>query len=93
MSRLTDEQKEFIADCKDKTRTACGSHNKRSHCGKSGGIKFPSDSLTEKQKRAMNGKVVTYNINEALTDDEFKKLPDDIKKLYVSRHGRRIKEA
>lgn len=50
MSRLTDEQKEFIADCKDKTRTARGSHNKRSHCGKSGGIKFPSDSLTEKQK-------------------------------------------
>lgn len=40
----------------------------------------------------MNGKVVVYNINEALTDEEFKKLPDDIKKLYVLRHGRRIKE-
>lgn len=92
MSRLTDEQKEFIADCKDKARTARDSHNKRSHCGKSGGIKFPSDNLTEKQRRAMNGKVVAYNINEALTDEEFKKLPDDIKKLYVLRHGRRIKE-
>ena len=78
MSRLTDEQKEFIADCKDKTRTARGSHNKRSHCGKSGGIKFPSDSLTEKQKRAMNGKVVAYNINEALTDAEFLSQNSDI---------------
>ena len=87
MSRLTDEQKEFIADCKDKMRTARGSHNKRSHCGKSGGIKFPSDSLTEKQKRAMNGKVITYQLSKILTDEEFNKLPDDIKKLYIDWHS------
>ena len=87
MSRLTDEQKEFIADCKDKTRTARGSHNKRSHCGKSGGIKFPSDNLTEKQKRAMNGKVITYQLSKILTDEEFNKLPDDIKKLYIDWHS------
>lgn len=92
MARLTDEQRDFMDDCRDKKRIGYGSHNKRSHCGKSGGIKFPSDNLTEKQRRAMNGKVVAYNINEALTDEEFKKLPDDIKKLYVLRHGRRIKE-
>ena len=87
MSRLTDEQKEFIADCKDKTRTARGSHNKRSHCGKSGWIKFPSDNLTEKQKRAMNGKIITYQLSKILTDEEFNKLPDDIKKLYIDWHS------
>lgn len=92
MPRLTDEQRDFIADCKDKKRTARGSRNKRTHCGKSGGVKFPSDSLTKKQRQAMDDKVIAYNINEALTDEEFKKLPDDIKKLYVSRHGRRIEE-
>jgi len=92
MPRLTDEQRDFIADCKDKKRTARGSRNKRTHCGKSGGVKFPSDSLTKKQRQAMDCKVIAYNINEALTDEEFKKLPDDIKKLYVSRHGRRIEE-
>lgn len=92
MSRLSDEQKEFIADCKDKKRTARGSRNKRSHCGKSGGVKFPSDSLTKKQRQAMDGEVITYRLNEALTDEEFNKLPDDIKKLYVSRHGRRVEE-
>lgn len=87
MKRLTYEQRYFIDDCRDKKRTACGSRNKRSHCGKNGRIKFPSDSLTEKQRRAMNGEVVTYQLSEVLTDEEFNKLPDDIKKLYIDWHS------
>ena len=87
MSQLSDEQRDFIEDCRDKKRTGYGSHNKRSHCGKSGGIKFPSDNLTEKQKRAMNGEVVTYQLSKILTDEEFNKLPDDIKKLYIDWHS------
>lgn len=86
MPRLSDEEKEFITDCKDKKRTARGSRNKRSHCGKSGGVKFPSDSLTKKQRQAMDGEVVTYHLNEVLTDEEFYRLPDDIKKLYIDWH-------
>lgn len=87
MSQLSDEQRDFIEDCRDKKRTGYGSYNKRSHCGKSGGIKFPSDNLTEKQKRAMNGKVITYQLSKILTDEEFNKLPDDIKKLYIDWHS------
>ena len=87
MSQLSDEQRDFIEDCRDKKRTGYGSHNKRFHCGKSGGIKFPSDNLTEKQKRAMNGKVITYQLSKILTDEEFNKLPDDIKKLYIDWHS------
>lgn len=86
MSQLSYEQRDFIEDCRDKKRTGYGSHNKRSHCGKSGGIKFPSDNLTEKQKRAMNGNVITYQLSKILTDEEFNKLPDDIKKLYIDWH-------
>ena len=87
MPQLSDEQRDFIEDCRDKKRTGYGSHKKRSHCGKSGGIKFPSDNLTEKQKRAMNGKVITYQLSKILTDEEFNKLPDDIKKLYIDWHS------
>lgn len=87
MPQLSDEQRDFIEDCRDKKRTGYSSHNKRSHCGKSGGIKFPSDNLTEKQKRAMNGKVITYQLSKILTDEEFNKLPDDIKKLYIDWHS------
>ena len=91
MPQLSDEQRDFIEDCRDKKRTGYCSHNKRSHCGKSGGIKFPSDNLTEKQKRAMNGKVITYQLSKILTDEEFNKLPDDIKKLYIDWHSRKEK--
>ena len=87
MPQLSDEQRDFIEDCRDKKRIGYSSHNKRSHCGKSGGIKFPSDNLTEKQKRAMNGKVITYQLSKILTDEEFNKLPDDIKKLYIDWHS------
>ena len=87
MPRLTDEQRDFMDDCRDKKRTGYSSRNKRSHCGKSGGIKFPSDSLTKKQRRAMDGEVVIYHLNEVLTDEEFNRLPDDIKKLYIDWHS------
>lgn len=87
MPRLTNEQRDFMDDCRDKKRTACGSRNKRSHCGKSGSVKFPSDGLTNKQRRAMDGEVITYQLSEILTDEEFNRLPDDIKKLYIDWHS------
>lgn len=87
MSRLTDEQRDFMNDSREKKRIAWGSRNKRSHCGKSGGIRFPSDSLTKKERAAMDGEVITYQLSEVLTDEEFNRLPDDIKKLYIDWHS------
>lgn len=80
---MTDEKFLFVTDCADKKRTARGIHNKKTHAGKGGKVRFPSDNLTRKELDAMNGEVVSYKLNEPMTWAEFKALPDDIKKTYI----------
>ena len=83
MSYLPDEQWLMIKDSIDKKNVARSSHNKRSHCGKGGSVKFPSDYMTKKELKAMNGEVKSYRLNDPMTWKEFKKLPDDIKVAYI----------
>lgn len=83
MSYLPDEQWIMIKDSIDKKNVARSSHNKRSHCGKGGSVKFPSDYMTKKELKAMNGEVKSYRLNVPMTWKEFKKLPDDIKIAYI----------
>ena len=83
MSRLPDEQWVMIQDSIDKKNVARSSRGRRTHCGKGGSVKFPSDYLTRKELKAMNGEVKSYRLNEPMTWDEFKALPDDIKVMYI----------
>lgn len=80
---MTDEKYVFQSDCREKKRTASGAFHKRTHAGKGGAVKFPSDFLTRKELNAMNGEVKSYNLNSPMTWAEFKELPDDIKVMYV----------
>lgn len=80
---MTDEKFLFVTDCADKKRTARGIHNKKTHAGKGGKVRFPSDYKTRKELDAMNGEVVSYKLNKPMTWAEFKALPDDIKKTYI----------
>jgi hypothetical protein len=80
---MTDEKYSFLQDVRDRKRVARGAHNKRTHCGKGGAIKFPSDYMTRKELKAMSGEVKSYNINEPMKWKEFKALPDDIKIVYI----------
>ena len=80
---MTDEKFVFIEDCKDKKRTARGAFNKRTHCGKGGAVKFPSDYLTTKEKKAMNGECKSYRMNDPMKWDEFKKMPEDLQIAYI----------
>ena len=83
MSRLPDEQWEMIEDSINKKRTAQSARHRRTHCGKSGSVKFPSDYMTKKELKAMNGEVKSYRLNDPMRWKEFKKLPDDIKTMYI----------
>lgn len=83
MSRLPDEQWEMIEDSINKKRTAQSARHRRTHCGKSGSVKFPSDYMTKKELKAMNGEVKSYRLNDPMMWKEFKKLPDDIKTMYI----------
>ena len=83
MSRLPDEQWDMIEDSISKKRTAQSARHRRTHCGKSGSVKFPSDYMTKKELKQMNGECKSYRLNEPMMWEEFKQLPDDIKTMYV----------
>lgn len=79
---MNDAKRLFLDDSKEKKRTGY-SASKKAHTAKR--VKFPSDYLTEKEKRKMNGPVTEYNLTQPMKWREFKKLPDDLKKKYILR--------
>lgn len=83
MSRMSYEQRMFIQDSKEKKSTAQGARHTRTHCGKGGAVRLPSDYMTEKEKKAMSGECKTYRLNAPMTWQEFKDLPDDLKVDYI----------
>lgn len=48
-------------------------------------VRFPSDRLTKEELSAMNGECTTYRMNDPMEWKEFKKLPDDLKKVYIQK--------
>lgn len=81
---MTDEKFIFVSDVRDKKRTATGAQHRRTHCGKGGTVKFPSDFMTKKERDAMNGEVKSYRLNDPMSWAEFKAMPDDIKAAYIT---------
>ena len=81
---MTDEKYSYIQDVKDKKNTARSARNKRTHNGKGGRVKFPSDYMTQKEIKAMSGEVKSYRLNEPMNWKGFKAMPDDIKVSYIN---------
>lgn len=77
---MKDETYLFISDSKEKKSVARSACKRVTHGGP---VRLPSDYMTKKELNAMNGEVITYPMNDPLTWAEFKKLPDDIKCLYI----------
>lgn len=80
---MKDETFCFIQDVKEKKSTARSARNKRTHNGKGGMVKLPSDFMTRKEINAMNGEVKAYRMNDPMKWAEFKAMPDDIKRDYI----------
>lgn len=80
---MKDEEYLFRLDSKEKAITARSAHNTRSHCGKGGRVKLPSDYMTKKELNAMNGECETYRLNEPMKWDEWKRLPNDLRIDYI----------
>lgn len=73
---------DFDYDAMQKKRIARGAQHKR--CGsKSKNCSLPSDNLTPAQMRALNGEVKQYNLNEPMTWEAFKAMPQDLQVQYV----------
>lgn len=80
---MEDEKYVYLQDIKEKKSTGRSAHNRRTHAGKGGAVRFPSDFMTRKEKNAMNGEVKSYKLNSPMDWGQFKKLPDDLQKIYV----------
>lgn len=80
---MKDEEYLFFTDARDKKNIARSARNQRTHTGKRGRVKLPSDYLTKKELNAMNGEVKSYRLNDPMTWKEFKSMPDDIKTTYI----------
>lgn len=80
---MTDEKFEFMQDCRDRSITARSARNKRTHNGKGGRVRFPSDNLTKKEREAMNGECVSYRMNEPIIWADFKNWPEEHQKTYI----------
>jgi len=80
---MKDETYSFISDVKDRGSTARSARNRRTHNGKGGKVRLPSDNLSKKELMKMNGEVKSYRLNDPIKWDEFKAMPDDIKATYI----------
>lgn len=80
---MTDEKYIFTQDVRDKKTTARSARYRRTHNGKGGSVKLPSDYMTKKEIQAMNGKAESYRINAPMKWAEYKALPEDLKVVYI----------
>lgn len=81
---MKDETYVFVSDVREKKRTARGSFNRRTHAGKGGTVKLPSDYLTRRELKAMSGEVKSYRLNEPMSWAEFKAMPSDLQVTYIN---------
>ena len=71
---------DFDYDAMQKKRIARGAaHMKR----KRKGCSLPSDNLTAAQKRRLNGPVSIYKLDEPMSWESFKAMPEDLQKQYI----------
>ena len=85
MALMPDEQYVMISDSIEKKKIAHSSHNRKTHCGKGGRVKFPSDYLSKKELKAMNGEIKSYNLNKPMTWKEFRSMPQDLQIMYIKK--------
>lgn len=80
---MNDEKFDFISDVREKKTVARSARNRRTHCGKGGSVRLPSDNLSRKELQKMNGDVKSYRLNDPMKWEDFKALPDDLKVVYI----------
>ena len=48
-----------------------------------GGVRMPSDYLSRKEKRNLNGPVTSYDMGKPMTYQNFKNMPEDLQRAYL----------
>ena len=88
---MKDEKYVFEQTSRERKRIARGAYAKKGG-SRSKRCSLPSDNLTAKQRKELNGAVETLNTMKIYTWDEFKRLPNTLKEEYLKilyEHGAR----
>lgn len=80
---MPDAEYVYRQDVHDKKVTSYGAFHKK-HGAKSKKCNFPSDYLTNKEKKKLNSEITTYDMSKFYTWEEFKQLPPDIQVEYLN---------
>ena len=81
---MKDETYVFISDVKNKGSVARSARHRKTHAGKGGRVRLPSDNLSKKELMKMSGECKSYRLNEPMVWKEFRAMPDDIKVTYIN---------
>ena len=73
-------EQEYYNDIKSRRAMANGAAHRKGG-SKSKKCTLPCDSLTQGQLKALNGEVKVYKLGQPLTQEEYDKLPDDLKPM------------
>lgn len=83
MAWYSDEQYEMIKDSREKKSIAASAFKQRTHCGRGGRVKFPSDYMNRKELNAMNGECKSYRMNDPMSWGDFVEWPNEHKITYI----------
>lgn len=78
---MGDAEYVFKQDCRDK-KSVGRSASKKVRNKK--GCKLPSDYMSKKEIRGMNGEVISMNLNRPMSWTKFKFLPKDLQEQYIN---------
>lgn len=79
---MTDERFVYNADLRDRKRTAQGARAKKGG-SRSKSCTLPSDSLTDAQKRKLNGSVESISLNRPMSWSRLRELTPTLQFLYL----------
>lgn len=85
MAWYSDEQYMMIQDSREKKTIAASAFKQRSHCGKGGRVTLPSDYMSRKELKSMNGECKSYRMNDPISWAEFTEWPNEHKVAYIKR--------
>ena len=78
---MNDIEYELKKDIREKKNIG-RSYKNMNRTGK-GPLRFPSDYLTKKEKKKLNGPVASYDMGKPMSYAAFNKMPSEMQKLYL----------
>lgn len=78
---MNDYEYEFKQDIKEKK--SVGRNSRYMNRTGKGPIKFPSDYLSNKEKKKLNGPVISYDMGKPMSYADFRKMPEEMQKMYL----------